>query len=181
MARIIADCGAPEALPVGVAAQAGDAGLDGSSIRGRMKSMNRNMSTSDVLFPGLMVLLLAALCAGCEALALTAVGVGGGVTASHQMGGLAYRTFTEPLPRVRSAVTAALKRMAIKPGGTEKIEMGERILARAGDRSIEVELEALTPNTTRIRAVVRRDGGVVVDSATAVEIINQTERSFGQS
>jgi len=118
--------------------------------------------------------------AGCAGVALTAAGVGGGVAASHQMGGLAYRTFTAPLPRVRSAVLAALKKMAIKPEGTEKIELGERITARAGDRNIEIELEALTPNTTRMRAVARKDGGMVVDSATAVEIINQTEAAFGR-
>lgn len=117
---------------------------------------------------------------GCAGIALTAAGVGGGVAASHQMGGLAYRTFTAPLPRVRSAVYAALKKMAIKPEATEKIELGERITARAGDRNIEIELEALTPNTTRMRAVARKDGGVVVDSATAVEIINQTEAAFGR-
>lgn len=115
---------------------------------------------------------------GCAGVALTAAGVGGGVAASHHMGGLTYRTFTEPLPRVRTAVLMGMKRMAIKPHSTEKTELGERIIARAGDRIIEVELEALTPNTTRIRAVVRMDGGILVDSATAIEIINQTERSF---
>ena len=117
---------------------------------------------------------------GCAAAALTAGGVGGGVAASHEMGGLVYRTFSEPLPRVRIAVMAAFKRMAIKPGKTEKIELGERILARAGDRNIEVELEALTTNTTRMRAVVRREGGIVVDSATAVEIITQTEQAISR-
>ncbi len=136
--------------------------------------------TTKLLFPPLVLIGLLAT-AGCAGVALTAAGVGGGVAASHQMGGLAYRTFTEPLPRVRAAVLAALKRMAIKPEGTEKIELGEKITARAGDRNIEIELEALTPNTTRMRAVARKDGGVIVDSATAVEIINQTERSFGRS
>jgi len=118
---------------------------------------------------------------GCAAVALTAAGIGGGAATSHQMGGLAYRTFSEPLPKVRGAVLSALKRMAIKTDKTEKIELGERILARAGDRNIEIELEALTPNTTRVKAVARIDGGLIVDSATAVEIINQTERSFGRS
>lgn len=130
--------------------------------------------------PLLLSVMALSLC-GCAAVALTAAGVGGGVAASHQLGGLAYRTFSEPLPRVRSAVMAALKRMAIKAESTEKIELGERILARAGDRNIEIELEALTPNTTRVKAVARKDGGLIVDSATAVEIINQTERSFGRS
>ena len=74
---------------------------------------------------------------------------------------------------------AALKRMGIKPDGSEKIELGERLLAKAGDRNIEIELEALTPNTTRIRVVAKKDGGMVVDSSTAVEIITQTEKSIG--
>jgi len=121
------------------------------------------------------------LTAGCAPLALTAAGVGGGVAAGHHLGGIAYRTFTEPLPKVRSAVYAAFRRMAIKPGGTEKIEYGERITAKAGDRTIEVELEALTPATTRIRVVAKKEGGVLVDAATAVEIINQTEKLVGSS
>lgn len=132
------------------------------------------------LLPLLALTLLVPLISGCAGIALTAAGVGGGVAASHQMGGLAYRTFTAPLPRVRSAVYAALKKMAIKPDGTEKIDLGERITAKAGDRNIEIELEALTPNTTRMRAVARKDGGAIVDSATAVEIINQTEAAFGK-
>ena len=67
----------------------------------------------------------------------------------------------------------------IKVEGTEKIELGERLLAKAGDRNIEIELEALTPNTTRMRAVAKKDGGVIVDSSTAVEIITQTEKAIG--
>lgn len=132
-----------------------------------------------VLMP--LVLVAGFLVSGCAGLALTAAGVGGGAAASHQMGGLAYRTFTEPLPRVRGAVLEAFKRMGIKPKATEKIELGERILARVGDRDVEVELEALTPRTTRMRVAARRDGGLFMDSATAVEIITQTEKSFGLS
>ena len=116
---------------------------------------------------------------GCAAVALTAAAVGGGVAANHQLGGIAYRTFTAPLSRVRSAAMAALKRMGIKPDGSEKIDYGERLLAKAGDRNIEIELEALTPNTTRMRVVAKKDGGVIVDSSTAVEIITQTEKSIG--
>lgn len=131
----------------------------------------------------LVPLLLASclLLSGCAAVALTAAGIGGGVAASHQMGGLAYRTFTEPLPRVRTAVLDAFRRMDIKSHKTEKIELGERILARVGDREVEVELESLTTKVTRIRSSVRRDGGLIMDSATAVEIITQTEKSLGLS
>jgi len=130
--------------------------------------------------PALFVLLMLALpLSGCAAAALTAAAVGGGVAANHQLGGIAYRTFTAPLPKVRTAAMAALKRMGIKPDGSEKIELGERLLAKAGDRNIEIELEALTPNTTRMRVVAKKDGGMVVDSSTAVEIITQTEKSIG--
>lgn len=130
--------------------------------------------------PALFVLLMLALpLSGCAAVALTAAAVGGGVAANHQLGGIAYRTFTAPLPKVRTAAMAALKRMGIKPDGSEKIELGERLLAKAGDRNIEIELEALTSNTTRMRVVAKKDGGAVVDSSTAVEIITQTEKSIG--
>jgi len=127
----------------------------------------------------LAILLFHLAVSGCAAVALTAAAVGGGVAANHQLGGIAYRTFTAPLPRVRSGVMSALKRMGIKVDGTEKIEYGERLIGKAGDRNIEIELEALTPNTTRMRVVAKKDGGAVVDSSTAVEIIAQTEKSIG--
>jgi len=72
----------------------------------------------------------------------------------------------------------ALKRMGIKAQTRTKIENGELITARAGKREIEVELESLTPNTTRMK-VVARQGGFFYDSATASEIIAQTEKSLG--
>lgn len=127
-----------------------------------------------------LVSVLAILCSGCAGVALTAAGVGGGVAASHHMGGMAYRTFTAPIPKVRSAVFTALKRMEIRVGRTEKTDLGERVIAKASDRTVEIELESLTPNTTRIRAVVSKEGGVLVDAATAIEIINQTEIAFGR-
>ncbi|MDO8931103.1 MAG: DUF3568 family protein [Rhodocyclaceae bacterium] len=131
-------------------------------------------------FRVLFVCLMTFVVTGCAGVALTAAGVGGGVAASHHVGGLAYRTFTAPIPKVRSAVLAALRKMDIKPDRTEKIGLGERVIAKAGDRIVEIELEALTSNTTRMRAVVTKEGGVLVDAATAIEIINQTEIAFGR-
>ena len=125
------------------------------------------------------LLALSMLTSACVPVALTAAGVAGGVTAGHHLGGIAYRTFTEPLPKVRSATNKAMARMAIKPQRTEKIDNGERIIAQVPDRTIEIELEALTPATTRMRVVAKKDGGVVVDAATAIEVINQTEKFIG--
>lgn len=114
--------------------------------------------------------------AGCDPISLTVLGVGGAAGMSHQMGGIAYRTFTEPLPKVRRATLGALQRMSIKVADTSKTESGEMIKATAANRDIEIEFESLTPSTTRMRAVARKDGGVFVDAATAFEIITQTER-----
>jgi uncharacterized protein DUF3568 len=122
---------------------------------------------------------LAASGSGCDPVSLTLLGVGAGAGVAHQMGGYASRTFTEDLPRVKRATVAALNRMAIKVDSTEKSKGGEIIKATAGDRKIEIELEALSAKTTRISAVARRDA-LTVDSATALEIIVQTERSLGQ-
>ena len=114
--------------------------------------------------------------AGCDPISLTVLGVSGAAGMSHQMGGIAYRTFTEPLPKVKRATLGALQRMAIKVADTSKTESGEMIKATAANREIEIEFESLTPKTTRMRAIARKDGGVFVDAATAFEIITQTER-----
>jgi len=114
--------------------------------------------------------------AGCDPISLTVFGIGGAAGMSHQMGGVAYRTFTEPLPKVKRATLGALQRMAIKVADTSKTESGEMIKATAANRDIEIEFESLTPSTTRMRAIARKDGGVFVDAATAFEIITQTER-----
>lgn len=106
------------------------------------------------------------------------LGVGASAGVAHQMGGLAYRTFTAPLPKVKAAALVALKRMSIKVESVEKTTNGEILHAMAADRKIEVELEALTPSTTRIKAVARKDT-ILTDSATAVEIITQTEKAMG--
>jgi hypothetical protein len=139
------------------------------------KHPQRGASAAILLAAGALLL------AACDPLSLTMAGVGAGAGVGHELGGIVYKTFTASEPQVKKATFAALKRMAIKVNGVERIESGERIKATAGDRNIEIELDSLTPNTTRMRAVARKDGGIVVDSATAVEIITQTERMLGAS
>ena len=78
---------------------------------------------------------------------------------------------------MRAAVLTAFHRMGIKVGGKEGMENGERLTARASDREIEVELEAITPKTTRMRSTAKN--GIFRDAATATEIILQTERVLG--
>jgi len=115
--------------------------------------------------------------AACDPLSLTMLGVGTAAGVQHTLTGIAYRTFSVPLPRLRTAVKAALDHMDIRIGATEKIENGERIKARAADRDIQIELEALSGRTTRMRSSART--GILMDSATATEIILQTEKALG--
>ena len=67
---------------------------------------------------------------GCAApLALTLLGVGAGVTTgtavSYTMDGIAYRTFTAPLPQVERATLGALNEMGMEVDGAEKTDEGK--------------------------------------------------------
>ena len=117
---------------------------------------------------------------GCAAVALTALGLGAGTAVNHTLSGMTYKTFTAPLPRVRTASIGALNRMGMKPSGTEKQEGNEVVKAAGKDRDIEIVLEPISSNSTRMR-VIARNGGLLYDSATATEIIMQTERILGNT
>jgi hypothetical protein len=116
---------------------------------------------------------------GCAAVALTAVGVGMATGVSHTLGGIVYKTFAAPQPKVRRSTVAALGRLPIKVVESKPDGHREVIPARASDRNIEVEIESLTPNTTRVAVTAIKDGGIIRDAATATEIILQTEKLVG--
>ena len=116
--------------------------------------------------------------AGCVPLTIAA-GVGASAGVTHTMGGITYRTFTVPMPRVTSATMAALHRMGVKVVSSSKEDQNRVVKASATDRDIEIQLEPLTSNTTRMRVVARN--GLLFDSATATEIILQTEKILGNN
>jgi len=115
------------------------------------------------------------LLSGCDPVSLTILGVGAGAGVNYTLNGIAYKTFTEPLPKVKKATLTALNRMAIKVCKTEKVENGENITANTADRDIEIELEVISAKATRIRVTARKKTALT-DSATAHEIITQTEK-----
>lgn len=115
---------------------------------------------------------------GCDPLSITLAGIGASAGVSHTLNGITYRTFTASLPKVRKATLTALGRMSIKVSSTNKIETGEVIRAATTDREIEIELEVVTARTTRMRTVAKK-GSMVMDSATANEIIAQTGKVLG--
>ncbi len=116
---------------------------------------------------------------GCAAVALTAAGVGMATGVQHTLSGMVYKTFTTPEAQVKRASLGALHRMQIKVVGAKRDGTTETIRALAGDRKIEIELEALTPMTTRMMVTATRDGGILRDGATATEVILQTEKLVG--
>jgi len=68
-----------------------------------------------------------------------------------------------------------MNRMGITIEATAKTEQGKAIAATGNDREIEVELEVISSNATRIRTVAKQ-GVFFKDRATATEIILQTEK-----
>ena len=126
------------------------------------------------------VAVVSALLSGCQSLAVAALGVGGSAAVNHTLTGISYRTFTAPLPEVRTASIVALNRMGIQRAGGQKSAKGETLLAKATDRDIEIELESLSRSSTHMR-VVARNGGLFYDNATATEIVLQTEKALVKS
>jgi len=126
-----------------------------------------------------LALALSLALSGCAAVALTAAGVGMATGVSHTLGGIVYKTFAAPQPKVRRSTVAALGRMQIRIVEAKRDGSTEVIKARAADRDIDVEIEALTPNTTRLSVTAVKNGGLIRDAATATEIILQTEKLVG--
>jgi hypothetical protein len=116
---------------------------------------------------------------GCAAVAVTAAGVGMATGVSHTLGGIVYKTFSAPQAKVHRSTVAALNRMQIKVVDTTRDGNKELIKARAADRDIEIEIESLTPNATRLTVTASKQGSLLRDSATATEIILQTEKIVG--
>lgn len=127
-----------------------------------------------------VVFAIAAACLnGCVAVGLTALGVGMATGVSHTLSGIVYKTFTTPEAQVKHATYGALNRMQVKVVSAKREGSTDVIRAKAGDRDIEIELEALTPATTRMSVTAKKDGGILRDGATATEVILQTEKLVG--
>ena len=122
------------------------------------------------------LIVLAAASAGCAPVALTAFGVGSATAVNHTLTGITYRTFTVPADQVKNASLTALNRMGIAVGSVQKQEGKHVVKASGTDRDIEIVLEPISVQTTRMRVIARNSGGILYDSATATEIILQTEK-----
>jgi hypothetical protein len=126
---------------------------------------------------------LALVLGGCEAVAVSLLGVSTGVAAStainYTMDGIAFRTFTASREEVRAAALKALSQMGMKLENDTKRSGRDFIVATATDRQIEIELEILAQRTTRLNAVAKYGFlNLLRDRATSTEIILQTEKAL---
>jgi hypothetical protein len=117
---------------------------------------------------------------GCQLLPLAASpivvsGAGGGV--AYTMTNIAYKTMSFPGDKVESSLRGALKKMGIKEVGRTSSDGVVTVNAKTSKLTIEIELERITPKTTRIK-VDAREGIFFKDKATATEIIVQTEKGL---
>ena len=99
-------------------------------------------------------------------------GVAMGTSVDYTLNGIAYKTFVSPLPNVRQATLSGLNRMGMKVTQDRKSDTGWSIAATAEGRGIDIDLERLTPRTTRMR-VVASNGIVFKDRATEAAIIDE--------
>ena len=128
-------------------------------------------------------LLLAAALAGCtpalQPIAVALAGAGTSSAISQTLSGTTYRTFTAPVSEVEQAVVDTFSLMGIRLESIERPPAeNEAIVGTATSRTIKIELEAITPKTTRVR-VEAKNGGFFYDGATATEIVLQTEKALG--
>ena len=123
----------------------------------------------------LLAVVSCGLLAGCQNLAIAIAGAGASAAIGHRLNGAAQRTFTAPYPAVKKASLAALRKMGIKLHSLGKLADREIIYASADGRTIEIELEPISKRATRVR-VATQNGAFFYDSATANEIVLQTEK-----
>jgi hypothetical protein len=128
----------------------------------------------------LLILSSTTILSGCVAAVTSAAGMGGSAAITHTMNGITYRTFTSPQAKVRVATIRALERMQIQLVSDSMLNKSNIrfVTAKTNERKIEIQLEPLSPNTTRMR-VIAKSGGIFYDASTAEEIIQQTKISLG--
>jgi hypothetical protein len=120
---------------------------------------------------------------GCAVAALPLFGLGQAVNGgtevvSYTNDSIAYKTFAASETEVRAAMLQTFKRMAIDVTGTERKEKVTEIDAAAGDRTVKVEIDRITPKTSQMRVVVKK-GWLLRDRSTAGEIVTQTADRLG--
>jgi hypothetical protein len=101
-----------------------------------------------------------------------------GTGVEHELNGVGYKTFATPIDAVHHATRATLTRLGMPITADSRTQEGWSLTASAADRTIDIELERLTPRTTRMRVVANKGGLFFKDSATSTEIVLQTAQTL---
>jgi hypothetical protein len=123
----------------------------------------------------LLVLICLVTLQGCAAAVLSVAGIAGGAGFKHFINGMVSQTIPSPIAGTRLATLKTLKRMGMPVVKDELSGDGWKILAKATDREIDIDLEALNEKSTQLRVDVHRDKFIYLkDHSTGTEIIEQT-------
>jgi hypothetical protein len=132
-------------------------------------------------FRAIGLVAVAVVAQGCAGMGLTLLtigaGIGAGTGTSHILDSIAYKTFATPLEILERATVQTLRRLDMPVKSHESTDARRLIVARAGERTVEIELDRLTAKTARMRVDVRQNW-LLRDRATAVEIIAQTDQTL---
>lgn len=151
------------------------AALPGES--GRMETPVNRQTLLKSVVPAVALMALIGLQACVDASPPVATGSPGGgtsVAVDHTLSGVAYKTFAAPLDTMRSAALTGLGELEFDVTADDSANFGRKIEATANERRIAIELEALSPNATRMQVTAERTTGIFRDRATATEIIVRT-------
>lgn len=129
---------------------------------------------------GLLLLCLLSGCMGTNSLVMGAgAGTASGTSVAYTMDSIVYKTFPSPLGDVATATRTTLKALEFPIRMESRNSSGLDIIAIAGNPSetleIEIDLELLSPQVTRMRIVANR-GFFLKDAATATEIVRQVSK-----
>jgi len=110
------------------------------------------------------------LVSGCASVLIA--GASGGV--AYSLTNIAYKTIPYPIDQVDFANRLALMKMGIKYVEVIKTEDHARIFAETSELNIYIDLNKITPKSTKI-SVDARKNFLVKDKSTAEAIIDETE------
>jgi hypothetical protein len=113
---------------------------------------------------------------GCAAAVLSVAGIAGGAGFEHVINGTVSHTYSAPIAGTRLAALNTLKRMGMRVKADTRSADGWSLVASAAERTINIDLEALTVKSVQMRVDVHRNDFILLkDPSTARQIIEQTE------
>jgi hypothetical protein len=128
------------------------------------------------------ILFLSLVLEGCAAVGLAVVGAGVGVGAGagieHTMNGIVYKTFDASENEVRFATLKTLDHLGMPVTVDEQSEQGWKLSATATERTIDIDLQKITEQATRMRVVANDGQFFFKDASTATEIITKTAKTL---